>query len=196
MPFIRCRLPGPQLPAHTANDPVRCASAPAAKAPLLHGVPKPKRSPYWYEMQSVMPLRESLATPKTRFTPAAISVSTNNSPTVFLAIVSVFSSFNYPNELYGLKHIKCQSFILDRFCLSIRRLSARIDARTWRNQAFAVTNFCTLPTVNFCHVRSLARNRCEKLGSHQPGFWIRAPAERQFLTSPALPALTLKDRNW
>ena len=31
-PLIRCRLPGPQLPAQTASLPVRCASAPAAKA--------------------------------------------------------------------------------------------------------------------------------------------------------------------
>ena len=30
---MRCRLPGPQLPAQTASSPVRCASAPAAKAP-------------------------------------------------------------------------------------------------------------------------------------------------------------------
>ena len=33
-PLIRCRLPGPQLPAQTASSPVRCASAPAAKAAL------------------------------------------------------------------------------------------------------------------------------------------------------------------
>ena len=31
-PLMRCRLPGPQLPAQTASSPVRCASAPAAKA--------------------------------------------------------------------------------------------------------------------------------------------------------------------
>src|ERR1700731_2593483 len=31
-PLIRCRLPGPQLPAQTASSPVRCTSAPAAKA--------------------------------------------------------------------------------------------------------------------------------------------------------------------
>jgi hypothetical protein len=31
-PVIKCRFPGPQLPAHTAKLPVRCASAPAAKA--------------------------------------------------------------------------------------------------------------------------------------------------------------------
>ena len=31
-PMMRCRLPGPQLPAQTASSPVRCASAPAAKA--------------------------------------------------------------------------------------------------------------------------------------------------------------------
>src|ERR1700722_16397095 len=97
--------------------------------------------------------------------------------------------------VFGLKHITCQSSILDRFCLSIRRLGARIDASTCRNQAFAVTNFCTLPTVNFCNVRSFARNRCEKLVSHQPGFWIGAPGGMQFLTSLALQALTRKDRN-
>ena len=30
-PLIRCRLPGPQLPAHTASSPVSAASAAAAK---------------------------------------------------------------------------------------------------------------------------------------------------------------------
>ncbi len=31
-PLIRCKFPGPQLPAHTAKLPVSWASAPAAKA--------------------------------------------------------------------------------------------------------------------------------------------------------------------
>ena len=32
-PLMRCRLPGAQLPAHTARSPVKWASAPAANAP-------------------------------------------------------------------------------------------------------------------------------------------------------------------
>ena len=32
-PLMRCRLPGPLLPAHTASRPVSCASADAMNAP-------------------------------------------------------------------------------------------------------------------------------------------------------------------
>jgi hypothetical protein len=42
---MRCKLPGPQLPAQTASSPVRCASAPAAKQRLTHV--RSRRSTRW-----------------------------------------------------------------------------------------------------------------------------------------------------
>ena len=62
-PLIRCRLPGPQLPAQTASSPVRCASAPAAKAAGLlvaHVHPFDRRL---RRSESVRPFSESPATP-------------------------------------------------------------------------------------------------------------------------------------
>jgi hypothetical protein len=62
-PLTRCRLPGPQLPAHTANRPVRAASAAAAKAAVsscltCSQVTSPDR-----RMASVNPLRLSPGSP-------------------------------------------------------------------------------------------------------------------------------------
>ena len=49
-PLIKCRFPGPLLPAHAANLPVSCASAPAANAPAsswrtyTHSIPSVRRT--------------------------------------------------------------------------------------------------------------------------------------------------------
>ena len=62
-PLMRCRLPGPQLPAQTASSPVRCASAPAAKAPTsscriwIHSILP------WRRIASVRPFRLSPTIP-------------------------------------------------------------------------------------------------------------------------------------
>ena len=54
---MRCKLPGPQLPAQTARLPVMCASAPAAKAATSswrtcsHSIPPRRR------MASVKPFK-------------------------------------------------------------------------------------------------------------------------------------------
>jgi hypothetical protein len=49
-PLIKCRLPGPELPAHTASCPVTCASAAAANAAVsscrtcTHSMPSVRRT--------------------------------------------------------------------------------------------------------------------------------------------------------
>ncbi len=69
-PLIRCRLPGPQLPAQTASLPVTAASAPAAKAAVSSWrvcdqliLPSRRRL-------SDSPFRLSPVTPQIRSTPA------------------------------------------------------------------------------------------------------------------------------
>ena len=69
-PLIRCRLPGPQLAAHTASSPVSAASAAAAKAAAsscrtCSQVSVPSR-----RSASVNPFSESPGIPYTRCTPA------------------------------------------------------------------------------------------------------------------------------
>src|SRR5699024_8038315 len=65
-PWIRCVLPGPQEPAHTASFPVSRASAPAAKAPAsslrtcTHSMPSVVRT------ASTTGLSESPTTPESR----------------------------------------------------------------------------------------------------------------------------------
>jgi len=90
-PLIRCRLPGPQLAAHTASSPVSAASAAAANAApsscrtCCQAMPPSRRS------ASVNPFAESPGIPYTRRTPDAFKVATKISATV-LAIVCSFSS--------------------------------------------------------------------------------------------------------
>ena len=73
-PLIRCRLPGPQLAAHTASSPVSAASPAAANAAASscrtcsHAIVPSRRS------ESVNPFRESPGIPYTRCTPEARSV--------------------------------------------------------------------------------------------------------------------------
>src|ERR1700741_3658861 len=79
---MKCRLPGPQVPAQAVRSPVSCASAPAAKAPAsswriwTHSIDLLRRR------ESVMPFSESPATPEIRLTPAASRVSTIKSAPV------------------------------------------------------------------------------------------------------------------
>ena len=81
-PLIRCKLPGPQLPAHTASSPVSAASAVAANAAASscrtcsQVIPPSRRS------ASVNPFSESPGIPYTRRTPDAFSVATMASATV------------------------------------------------------------------------------------------------------------------
>src|SRR6201996_7525135 len=88
-PLIRCRLPGPQLPAHTASSPVSAASAAAAKPAAsscltCSQVISPSR-----RSASVNPFSESPGSPYTRRTPDLFSVATITSATV-VAIVRSF----------------------------------------------------------------------------------------------------------
>src|SRR5215831_13056703 len=89
---MRCRLPGPQLPAQTARRPVRCASAPAANAAVSSCLTCTHLSWSCRRMESVMPLRESPETPYILATPRAARVSTSTSPTVFLPMACSPSS--------------------------------------------------------------------------------------------------------
>src|ERR1700678_3244036 len=85
-PLIRCRLPGPQLPAHTASSPVSAASAAAANPAAsscrtCSQVISPSR-----RSASVNPLSESPGSPYTRRTPDAFSVATMTSATVVVIL--------------------------------------------------------------------------------------------------------------
>src|SRR5262245_22973671 len=91
-PLIRCRLPGPQLPAQTARRSVRCASAPAANAAVSSCLTCTQRSLSCRRMESVIPLRESPETPYILATPRATKVSTSTSATAFLPIACPPSS--------------------------------------------------------------------------------------------------------
>src|SRR5713226_6635794 len=82
-PLMRCRLPGPQLPAQTASSPVRCASAPAAKAATSSCRTWTHSILPWRRIESVRPFRLSPTIPYIRLTPAAARVSANWSATVF-----------------------------------------------------------------------------------------------------------------
>ena len=88
-PLIRCRLPGPQLPAHTANSPVSVASAAAANPAAsscrtcCQAIVPSRRS------ASVNPFSESPGMPYTRRTPDAFSVATMTSATVVAMICSL-----------------------------------------------------------------------------------------------------------
>jgi hypothetical protein len=87
-PLIRCRLPGPQLPAHTASSRVSAASAPAANAAASScrtccQVISPSR-----RNASVNPFSESPGSPYTRRTPDAFSVETITSATVAVIVRS------------------------------------------------------------------------------------------------------------
>ena len=81
-PLIRCRLPGPQLPAQTASRPVSAASAPAAKAAdsscrtCIHSM-RPSR-----RRLSFRPLRLSPVTPQMRSTPRSARLWARRSATV------------------------------------------------------------------------------------------------------------------
>jgi hypothetical protein len=77
LPLMRCRLPGPQLPAQTASSPVRCASAPAAKAATSSCRTCTHSILPWRRIASVSPFRLSPTMPYIRFTPAAARVSAN-----------------------------------------------------------------------------------------------------------------------
>src|SRR6202049_5054755 len=82
-PLIKCRLPGPQLPAQTASLPVRCASAPAANAAVSSCRTGTQSIPPRTRMASVIAFSESPATPWTRVTPYCASTSTRSCATVF-----------------------------------------------------------------------------------------------------------------
>ena len=62
-PLIRCRLPGPQLPAQTASSPVRWASAPAAKAAASSWRMWIQSIFFCLRSESVKPFEESPTTP-------------------------------------------------------------------------------------------------------------------------------------
>jgi hypothetical protein len=72
-PLMRCRLPGPQLPAQPARAPVICASAAAAKAATSSWRTCIQRMRV-LRNASVKPLSESPTMPQTRSTPAASRV--------------------------------------------------------------------------------------------------------------------------
>jgi hypothetical protein len=81
-PLIRCRVPGPQLAAHTASSPVSAAAAAAANAAAsscrtCSQVMVPSR-----RIASVNPFSESPGIPYTRRTPETRSVATITSATV------------------------------------------------------------------------------------------------------------------
>jgi hypothetical protein len=81
-PLIRCRLPGPQLAAHTASSPVSAASPAAANAAAsscrtCSQVIVPSR-----RIASVNPFSESPGIPYIRCTPDTRSVATITSATV------------------------------------------------------------------------------------------------------------------
>src|ERR1700704_2170764 len=80
---MRCRLPGPQLPAQTASSRVRCPSAPAAKAATSSCRTWTHSILPWRRIESVRPFRLSPTIPYIRLTPAAARVSANWSATVF-----------------------------------------------------------------------------------------------------------------
>ena len=87
-PLIRCRFPGPQLPAHTASSPVSAASAAAANPAAsscrtCSQVISPSR-----RSASVNPFSESPGSPYTRRTPDAFSVATMTSATVAVIVWS------------------------------------------------------------------------------------------------------------
>src|SRR5689334_16611174 len=76
-PWIRCVLPGPELPAHTARRPVSCASADAANAPASSLCTCAHSMPFWRRIASTIGLRLSPTTPYTRSTPACTRTSTS-----------------------------------------------------------------------------------------------------------------------
>src|SRR5829696_4851130 len=87
-PLIRCRFPGPQLPAQATSRPVSCASAPAANAPASSCRTCTQSMPSWRRIASTTGLRLSPTTPYMRRTPAASRISTNWSATVRLAMTT------------------------------------------------------------------------------------------------------------
>ena len=93
-PLIKCRLPGPQLPAHTASCPVTAASAAAANPAAsscrtCSQVISPSR-----RSASMNPFTESPGIPYTRRTPDAFSAVTMTSATV-LAMICSFRGCGY-----------------------------------------------------------------------------------------------------
>ena len=94
-PLIRCRLPGPQLAAHTASSPVSAASAAAANPAASscrtcsQAIVPSRRS------ASVNPFSESPGIPYTRRTPDARSVATITSATVVAMSFSFFAGGLY-----------------------------------------------------------------------------------------------------
>jgi hypothetical protein len=104
-PLIRCRLPGPQLPAHTASSPVSAASPAAANAAAsscrtCSQVISPSR-----RSASVNPFSESPGIPYTRRTPDAFSVATMTSATVAVIVGSFrLSMFRM---ISALRHDAC-----------------------------------------------------------------------------------------
>jgi len=81
-PLIKCRLPGPQLAAHTASSPVSAASAAAANAAASSCRTCSQAIVPSRRIASVNPLSESPGIPYTRRTPEARSVATITSATV------------------------------------------------------------------------------------------------------------------
>ena len=73
-PLIRCRLPGPQLPAQTASRLVRAASAAAAKPAVSSWRTCSQLKCSARRMASVRPLRLSPGSPYMRVMPLACSV--------------------------------------------------------------------------------------------------------------------------
>ncbi len=81
-PLIRCRLPGPQLAAHTASSPVSAASAAAANPAASSCRTCSQAMVPSRRSASVNPFSESPGIPYTRCTPDAFSVATITSATV------------------------------------------------------------------------------------------------------------------
>ena len=100
-PLIRCRLPGPQLAAHTASSPVSAASPAAANAAASscrtcsQAIPPSRRS------ASVNPFSESPGIPYTRRTPDAFSVATMTSATVLAIVCSFRRGYSLPAIFAG-----------------------------------------------------------------------------------------------
>ncbi len=87
-PLIRCRLPGPQLPAHTASSPVSAASPAAANAAASSCRTCPQVISPSRRNASVNPFSECPGIPYTRRTPDAFSVATMTSVTVAVIVWS------------------------------------------------------------------------------------------------------------
>src|SRR5215471_16499288 len=92
-PLIRCRLPGPQLPAQTARSPVSAASAAAANPAASSCRTCSQAISPSRRIASVNPFSESPGIPYTRCTPDAFSVATITLATVVAIRVSPSSSF-------------------------------------------------------------------------------------------------------